>query len=219
MLFSPVMRLRNPTPAPPLPAPPPFESLREVTAEVTGPVPTSASGRQLMHASELHCQRGGAPHTGVECLACERIVSILPSQTRRTIRVRCLWTEADRVDALMTVPTAFVTVAPSESIGRADLIAARERVHHLLVVERDEVLGIACRCDLGDPGSAAGIAGTVGSRMKPTLWTVPRDTTIGQAAELMDRLGVSLLGIADGAELVGLVTQHDLGLAEPGHWP
>jgi CBS domain-containing protein len=213
------MRLRHATQAPTVPSPPHFETLREVTAQVTEPVEAEAGGRQLMLASHLHCQRGGATRTGEECLDCARIVSVLPSQDHRHVTVRCLWTESDRVEQVMTRPAAFVTVGAKETIGRADLIASRERVHHLLVVEHGEVIGLACRCDLADPGSAAGISSLVGAHMKPTLWTIPPRTTLSQAAELMKRLEVALLGVAVGNELVGLVTRRDLGLTERGHWP
>lgn len=189
-----------------------------MTAEVTAPMPAKASGRELMRASRLYCQRGGPPVSGDECLSCSRIVSVLPSQGRRSLTVRCLWTETDRVESVMTRPDAFVTVGAKESVGRADLIAAREHVHHVLVLDHGAVIGVACRCDLAEPGSPAAVS-TVAAHMKPTLWTVPPETTLGQAARLMGHLEESFLGVAVGDQLVGVVTLHDLGLSDQGHWP
>jgi CBS domain-containing protein len=211
------MFLREATPAPLLKPSRRFEALREVVATVgkTLPVPSPAS--EAMRAARLRCQRGGPERTGSECLACQRIVSIRPSPGRSYVTVRCLWTDDDPVAAVMTRPDGIVTVRPSTARGIADQIASRAGVHHLLVIdERNEVIGTICRCRLADSGSPAGLP-PVAQFMNHIVWTIPRATSLGEAADAMEGLGVGALIVAEGDQLLGMVTLHDLGLVDEGH--
>ncbi len=209
------MRLARATPAPLPAAPRGFETLREVTALVD-PRRRTPTARQLMRASHLHCQKGGHERTGAECLDCERIVSIKPSPGRSYVTVRCLWTEDDRVESVMTHASAAVTVKASDTLGHADQVAAGAGVHHLLVVEHDAVVGIVCRCDLADAGSLAGLL-PLAAHVEHELFTVPPQTSLAAAAEVMQRLEVGILMVTEGADLLGIITMRDLGLTPQGH--
>jgi hypothetical protein len=205
------MRLRTWTSAPLPSTPQPLEVIRETIAVAAPSTPVTARSRTLFASSHLHCQRGGPERSGEECLACARIVSIRPSDGRRTITIRCLWTEADPVTDVMTLAERAVCVAPETPIADADALAAREEVHHLLVVEDREVVGVTCRCALVGP------AGLVGARMIPHVWTVPATTTLGQAAQAIRDLEVGLLVVADQGELLGVVTAAEIGLDPAPH--
>jgi hypothetical protein len=212
------MRLQRSTPALIVRPPRPYEALREVTAIVGKSLPVPATNAQIMRAARLCCQRGGRERTGEECLACDRIVSIRPSPGRSQVTVRCLWTENDAVASVMTLASAVVTVNASERRGRADERAARNGVHHLVVVDDDgAVVGAICRCRLAEPGSAAA-QWPVADFMDPP-WTISTATSLAEAADAMERLGTALLVVADGAELAGILTARDLGLVEEGHTP
>ncbi len=210
------MRLSHWTPAPVISPPKGFETLREVTARVGERPRVPRTARELMHAASLRCQKGGHERKGTECLECERIVSIRPSPGRSYVMVRCLWTELDVVEAVMTRAFATVTVEASATLGHADEIAGRESVHHLLVVERGDVVGVVCRCDLAKPGSQAGQLPVAGA-IERELWTVPVSTSLAEAADVMERLDVGVLMVADEANLLGIVTMRDLGLTLRGH--
>lgn len=209
------MRLSRSIPVPIVSPAPSFEAIREVTAVVGRHLRVPTTAPQVMRAATLRCQKGGPTRTGSECLDCERLVSIKPSPGRSSVTIRCLWTEVDAVDAVMTRAHAVVTVTAAESRGRADEIAARAHVHHLIVLDgRGQVIGTICRCKLAEPGSPAGQYRV--AEFLEDAWTIPSDTTLAEAADAMERLDVGILLVADDDELLGLVTPRDLGLLE-GH--
>jgi CBS domain-containing protein len=213
------MHLREATPAPIVKPSRRFEALREVTATVGKTLPVPSPEVEIMRAARLRCQGGGPERTGAECLACHRIVSIRPSPGRSYVTIRCLWTDDDPVASVMTRPAAIVRVQPSTARGLADQIATRAGVHHLLVVdEREVVVGSICRCRLADAGSPAGLW-PVARFMNEIVWTIPLGTSLGEAADAMEGLGVGVLVVADGDQLLGMVTLRELGLVEEGHQP
>ena len=112
-------------------------------------------------------------HGGNACLTCGRLVSVVPSATHDRMTVRCLWTESDVVEDVMTPPDVLVMVSGRLSIGAADEVAEREDIHHLLVGDHDWIEGAICRCDLAAAGSLAGNYAQVGERMTHRLTTVP----------------------------------------------
>jgi CBS domain-containing protein len=205
------MRLRNWTSAPLLPPEESFEMLREVVAVVDPATPVAARSRPLFASSHLRCQRGGRAHTGEDCLACKRLVSIRPSRGHRTVTVRCLWTDQDLVHGIMTHVERVPRVDRSATLGEAAAIVRLEDVHHLLVTERNDVVGTICACAL------VGEDGTVGARMIPNVWTIPSTATLGQVAEAMYDLDVGLLVVADRGFVLGTVAASDLHLDDAHH--
>jgi CBS domain-containing protein len=205
------MRLRNWTSVPLPETSDSFEMIREVTAVAATSTPAAEKTRSLFAAAHLHCQRGGAVKTGEECLACSRIVSLRPSEGRRTITIRCLWTDRDPVSAVMTLTARILHVNRDASIGEADAIARGEDVHHLLVVDHNDVIGSICVCAL-----KAG-PGTVADRMIPHVWIIPATATLGQAAQAMIDLEAGLLVVADRGVVLGAITAGDLGLGPTPH--
>lgn len=210
------MRLHEWTPAPIISPATPFETLREVTATVAPTMTVPSTDTQLMRAARLRCQQGGRERTGSDCLACARIVSIKPSPGRSLLTVRCLWTDNDLVTAVMTRAPAVVTVKATDGLGQAEQAATRGRVHHLLVLDDDVVVGTSCRCHLAEPGSHAARLRVAGF-MQHSVWTVSTATSLGEAADAIARLGTGILVVADSAEIHGTVTLANLGLAEAGH--
>jgi hypothetical protein len=205
------MRLRNWTSVPLPEAPDSFEMIREVTAVAAPSTPAAEKTRSLFAAAHLHCQRGGAVRTGEECLACTRIVSLRPSEGRRTITIRCLWTDRDPVASVMTLAARVLHVARGATIAEADAIARGEDVHHLLVLDGGDVIGSICVCAL------KGGSGMVGDRMIPHVWTIPASTTLGQAAPAMLDVEAGLLVVADHGVVLGVITAGDLGLGPTPH--
>lgn len=185
--------------------------LREVVAVVDPATPVEARSRPLFAASHVRCQRGGRSHSGEDCLACRRLVSIRPSRGHRTITVRCLWTDQDLVAGVMTHVERVARVDREASLAEAAAVARLEDVHHLLVTERDDVIGTICQCAL------VGDEGVVGDRMIPNVWTIPSTTTLGQVAEAMYDLDVGLLVVADRGFVLGTVAASDLHLDAAHH--
>jgi hypothetical protein len=200
------MRLRSWTTAPLLPAPKPFEMMRDVVAVMDPSTPSIARSREVFAAARLHCQRGGRSQRGTECLACERLVSVCPSRGGRTVTVRCLWTDRDLVASLMALPPRVPHVDHRATLARGAAIAREARCHHLLVTDGDDVVGTACECMFLEPDAL------VGDRMIPHVWTLPTTATLGQAVEAMLDLEVGMLVVADRDQVLGVVTGDDVDL-------
>jgi CBS domain-containing protein len=212
------MRLRHSTPTAAVPAPS-FETLRQVVAVVERRNPRPSSTRQIFLSSRLRCHKGGRVHGGDECLQCGRLVSVTPSSGHNEVTVRCLWTESDVVDDVMTPAAVLVHVPSTLTLGTADLIAARENIHHLLVGDDDWIEGAVCRCVLAAPGSLAGNGARVVDRMVREITTVPPGTTLGQAMRALEATPLGLIAVTLDGALLGVVTRRDLGLGDAGHAP
>ncbi len=213
------MRLRHwIDPSTTTPTPPTFETLRELVAMVAPATPLTSPTRQLFVASRLRCHKGGRTICGDQCLQCDRLVGILPSPDRRQVTVRCLWTEDDVVDEVMTPADVLLHVAPTTPLGRADRIAASGDIHHLLVGRAGWIDGGVCRCQLADEGSPAGAMATVGERML-ALVAVPPGTTLGAAAHILERVPLGMIAVAQAGLLHGVVTLRDLGMDRSHHAP
>jgi CBS domain-containing protein len=124
--------------------------------------------------------------------------------------VRCLFRDRDPAADLMTLPPAFVTVAPDTRLEQAEDVARRHAIKQLLVVLGDNLVGTVCRCELivgrGD--------GTVRDRMDPVPWALSRDATVADVAHLMRTEETDLVLVIEantpGTEVNGLVTDDDL---------
>jgi CBS domain-containing protein len=196
-----------------------FETLRQMVATVDHPRRRRKTMRQVFLASHLPCHKGGPEHGADACLECGRLVSVVPSPGAEHVTVRCLWTESDVVDDVMTPTRVLATVPPNATLGDADRVAAREKIHHLLVRSDDWIEGVVCRCALAAAGSPAGNRLAVADRMIADITTVPTGTTLGQAWRAIEATSVGLIAITRDGELLGVVTRRDLGLDEGTHAP
>lgn len=212
------MRLRHWTPTS-APSASSFETLRQVVAVVDRPTPRPQRTRQIFLSSRLRCHKGGRIHGGDECLHCGRLVSVTPSAGRDKVTVRCLWTESDLVDDVMTPASVLVRVRATATIGAADEIASRESIHHLLVGDADWIEGAICRCDLAAPGSLAGNYARVSDRMTLDITTVPPGTPLGRTLKALEATPLGMIAVTRSGELLGVVTRRDLGLDDGGHAP
>jgi CBS-domain-containing membrane protein len=99
-----------------------------------------------------------------------------------------------------------VAVAPSTTVADAKVLAAQHRVHHLLVVDHSELLGVVCAHDLGDADDKAEVVSCMSA---PPLCVGAR-TSVAAAADVMRRYGVGCLPILIGHDVLGVVTRGDL---------
>jgi predicted transcriptional regulator len=100
-----------------------------------------------------------------------------------------------------------VVVRSADHAGFARGLAAEHGVHHLLVVDGHELVGITCLCDL----DWAFEDDSVARRMRTSLGSArPRDS-IAHAASAMIESGLACLPVlGDSGELVGVLTRSDL---------
>lgn len=120
------------------------------------------------------------------------------------------------VEALMT--RELETVSAGQTVAQAERVAETAGVHHLLVVDGPDAVGVVCLCDT----ARATRSEAVGGIMKSPFVFICTDWSISRAADLVRRTRVGFLPVADSeGRIVGVVTRRDLRRAgllsdEPG---
>jgi signal-transduction protein with cAMP-binding, CBS, and nucleotidyltransferase domain len=100
-----------------------------------------------------------------------------------------------------------ITIDARVRVHVAERVAAREKVHHLVVVEDDEFLGVVCLCDL----AVAKRNDEVGSIRGARAVFVQSDCELERAAQMMLSCGIGCLPVMDATgSLVGILTRRDL---------
>lgn len=114
------------------------------------------------------------------------------------------------VEEVMSAPVR--TIAPTATAAAAARAATAAGVGSLVVVDRDDPVGIVTVTDLvgvmaegGDPADV-----TVGAAMSAPLVTVEPSATLAAAASRLRRHGIRRLPVVHGGGLVGIVTATDL---------
>jgi acetoin utilization protein AcuB len=101
---------------------------------------------------------------------------------------------------------AVLTIKPTESTTAARELFRRHDIHHLVVVEKKDVVGVIADRDLLDLGSEV----PVRQAMAHPVVTIESDETIRKAAALMTGHVIGSLPVVDDGKLVGIVTTFDL---------
>ena len=86
-------------------------------------------------------------------------------------------------------------------------------VHHVPIVDGDEVLGIISANDIHVAERCVGVIPhkvRASSFMNEPVVTITPDTSISDAADLMVKQNIHCLPIIEGVEIVGIITQTDL---------
>jgi chloride channel protein, CIC family len=103
------------------------------------------------------------------------------------------------------------TVSPGLEAETAWQEMQAARIHHLVVIENDDIIGIVSERDLGNErGTALREGKRVADLMTPTVIFAWPETTVRRAANLMRGQTVGCLPVMDGKTLVGIVTTTDL---------
>ena len=110
----------------------------------------------------------------------------------------------DSLDNVMNRP--IVAVAPKTRIGEAQAIARERRIHHMLVVDEEDVVGVV---SVGDFQSASENV-RVAERMQSPVLTIEQAATLHDAANLLRERHVGFLPVVSGEQIVGVVTRGDL---------
>lgn len=99
----------------------------------------------------------------------------------------------------------LVTVGPRASTFEAARVAEEEGVHHLLVVDGDDLVGVVCEYDLLLAGPLALVEQCMN---EPTC--VDADATLPEVARIMRERAVGCLPVVTSGFLRGIVTRGDL---------
>lgn len=109
--------------------------------------------------------------------------------------------------------TNVKTIGPNATVGEARNLMRVDRIHHLLVLDRRQIVGVVSDRDLGGRGGASrrdGDVNSIADVMSEHVVTAPADASIRQAANLMRGRGIGCLAVVDGDKPVGIVTTTDL---------
>ena len=119
--------------------------------------------------------------------------------------------------------TDLVTVPPETTLVEARDLIEKNRIAHLLVVnKKGKLVGILSDRDLKQNWASPATSLSahelhyllqkvqVGMIMVKTVVTVSPDTTIERAAYVMQTNNISALPVMKGEELVGIITSHDV---------
>ncbi len=96
-----------------------------------------------------------------------------------------------------------VWVPPFMSVDDATRVASTKGIRHLVVLERGDLVGVLCVCDLKKGG------GSVADCMSAPV-TVEAYDPVERAAEVMRTRGVGCLPVTVAGLLVGIVSRRDL---------
>jgi CBS domain-containing protein len=114
-----------------------------------------------------------------------------------------------RVQDVMTEEVQ--TVPPETAAGEAWNVMKARRIHHLVVTRGRRIVGILSDRDAGGrQGSAVRQSSTVADLMTQPVLTVPPETTVRKAANLMRGRSIGCLVVGDAGRVRGIVTVSDL---------
>jgi acetoin utilization protein AcuB len=120
--------------------------------------------------------------------------------------------EAGSCKVAEVMGTELFTLTPDTVVASAQRLAFENGVRHLLVLDGGALTGIVCDEDLRTAARGA----LVGELMRTPVLCIGPDTTLDEAAELMEEHGVSCLPVVTGTSLVGLVTREGLASLSGG---
>lgn len=107
--------------------------------------------------------------------------------------------------------TDLFTLTPDTVVASALRLATAKSIHHFLVIENGNLTGIVCDDDL----RLARASTMVGACMKSPVLCIGPDTTVEDAASIMEENEVGCLPVITGAFLVGMITKDRLPSTTP----
>lgn len=114
-----------------------------------------------------------------------------------------------RVEEIMS--TAVRSVAPELAAEEAHALMRHHALHHLVVMDGDQVVGVISSEDLGGSrGLRTRRDRRVADLMSPKPVTAPPDMTVRRAANLMRGRTIGCLPVVEDDRLLGIVTTSDL---------
>lgn len=112
--------------------------------------------------------------------------------------------ETSNIAEIMSWPP--LAIFPSTRVREAALLAQSQGVHHLAVVQGDQLVGVLCSCDLLGADAEAEVV----ECMTALPEAIQATTTAGEAARRMLTHQLGCLPVLEGDRLVGMLTRGDL---------
>ncbi|MBI3072495.1 MAG: CBS domain-containing protein [Deltaproteobacteria bacterium] len=108
------------------------------------------------------------------------------------------------LDTVMHQP--IVAVAPRTTAGEARKLAQHRHVRHLLVVDKADLVGVVCVCDLRD----ADWSEPVEERMRFPVMTIDKQASVHDAAAILREQTIGCVPVIADDSVVGVVSRGDL---------
>lgn len=99
-----------------------------------------------------------------------------------------------------------VVVPPHSRVDQVLELSSERGMHHFPIVDRDELVGLVCTCDLREEEPHA----TVGTLVRRSVVTLSVESSLDDAARVMARHAVGSAVIVDATRVMGIVTREDL---------
>jgi acetoin utilization protein AcuB len=100
------------------------------------------------------------------------------------------------------------SISPGDPLQLAMELMGRQQIHHLVVIDGRDVVGVISAGDLDPRRSSAGVVAR--DVMSHPVVTALPDTTVTEAANLLRGRHIGCLPIVENGRLVGIVTVADL---------
>jgi CBS domain-containing protein len=115
-----------------------------------------------------------------------------------------------KVSEIMSV--GVQTVSPGTPAANARERMRTKKIHHLVVMQKTELVGVLSARDLARIGRRGNTAPKllVADFMTPRIVTVAPDTSIHRAANVMRGHSIGCVVVVEGGRAVGIVTLSDL---------
>ncbi len=178
-----------------------FEAVRERVAPILG---GPHGGRDAIRHALVECHPCEIKD-GEVCATCSHLLNAVPARDGRSVLVRCVFFESDRVETLMTRAEDVVTVDAQEKISVAATTFLDHPVKQLVVTSEGLAIGLLHARDLAVDGDDL-----VAQHAQVPLPVVPRTLPLGAMARALREQPLELVGVVDRDELVGVITRGDL---------
>ena len=106
--------------------------------------------------------------------------------------------------------TQVKIISPNDSADEAMFLMRQQNIHHLVVVENSEVIGVLSSRDLENVSEKVRKDRDVRDFMTPHVTVASPDTTLKEAANLMRGNTIGSLPVVEKKRLVGIITTTDL---------
>jgi acetoin utilization protein AcuB len=113
-----------------------------------------------------------------------------------------------RVRDLMTCTVR--TIPPDLDTTAARQLMRTARIHHLVVMDGEHIVGVLSQRDLGGTRDEALPTGRVDGVMRSDVVAIGPELTLRAAATMLRGYDIGCLPVVDGKQLVGILTTSDL---------
>lgn len=161
---------------------------------------TAVEAAQRMAEKNVSCILASDPQGSIVGIVSER--DMLKKVVSRDI------TSVPKVAGIMTSPV--ISAGPALSILEASRMMESKNIKRLPVIQDGNLLGIVTLTDLTQALASYGMWRNIGEIMTGDVATIPRGTSVAEAAKIMAERNISCLLVTQDGAPSGIITERDL---------